>query len=250
VTATIQGQDFSHWNCDVNFAAAVKAGQMVFYCKSSEGSEDNGVRDGTYQAKRAACGVLAPFAPYHFLKMTATAKAQAEWFKKCAPEPTSLSPVADIEQHPGEPVNSTIPLSKKRAHVREFLLRTEEAFLRRPIIYTGVYWWKDNVGEVEWAKDYDYIFAAYLFYKQAVPANFVPYWPGPRTLPAGVPRDNVIGWQWAGDIPNNGKYPWASGGQDFNTFDAEAIYALASWKPPLSDAEKLARLWAAHAGLH
>jgi len=231
MTETIQGSDFSHYNISVDFPLAIKSGQLAFYCKSSEGAEGNGMRDATYQEKRVACGNLAPFGPYHFLKMSAAADAQARWFKKCAPEPTSLPPFADCEQHPYEPLNSTIPLDRKRRHVHDFLLRTEDAFLRKPIIYTAPYWWRDNIGDVSWAKDYQFVIAAYLFYKGPIPATFVPYWPGPRTL-FYIPRENVVGWQWAGDIPNPGKYPWASGSQDFNTFDKEQIYALANYKPP------------------
>jgi len=250
VTATIQGQDYSHYNSDVSFPAAIKAGQQVFYCKSSEGSEANAMRDITYEAKRLACVPTgAPFAPYHFLKMAAPASAQAAWFKKCAPTPTSLNPVGDIEQHPFEPPNSGIPIAKKRAHVHDFLLRIEDEFRRRPIIYTAPYYWRDNIGDVSWAIDYDFIVAGYLFYKGPIPATFVPYWPGPRTI-FDIPRENIIGWQWAGDIPNGGKYPWASGGQDFNTFDAEAIYALASFKPPLTTEDKVGKLWLAHPELN
>ena len=242
----ILGADYSHYNLAVDFPLAVKNGQLAFYCKAAEG---NNYKDPTYDAKRIACGVLAPFGPYHFLRMTVTAASQAKWFKQCAPDPTSLPPFADCEQHPYEPANSTIGLEKKRTHVHDYLLGIEDEFGRRPIIYTGVYWWKDNIGDVSWAKDYQYLFAGYLFYKQPIPATFVPYWPGPRVIPVGVPRENVIGWQWAGDIPNPGKYPWASGAQDFNTFD-DRILTLASFKPPLTDSEKLALLWAIHPEVH
>ncbi|MFA5808740.1 MAG: GH25 family lysozyme [Thermoleophilia bacterium] len=240
---TVQGQDYSHYNETVDFALAVKSGQSVFYFKAGEGTQGNGMQDKTYQSKRLACLPVAPFGPYHFLKMTATAPSQAAWFKKCAPEPTPLPPFADIEQHPFEPPNNTIPLAKKRTHVHDYLLGIEQDFLRRPIVYTGVYWWKDNIGDVSWAKDYQFVFAAYLFYKEPIPANFNPYWPGPRTLPPGVPRENVIGWQWAGDIPNPGKYPWASGAQDFNTFDDRI---LDGFKPPLTIEERVSRLEKLH----
>ncbi len=237
----IQGQDYSHYNAKVNFPLAIKNGQKVFYLKSSEG---NNWSDDTYEEKRLACiPTKAPFAPYHFMKMAYTAVSQAAWFKKCAPDPTPLPPIADIEQHPAEPDNLLIPMAKKRSHVQTLLLETERLFGRRPIIYTGVYWWKDNIGDVSWAKDYKFIIAGYLFFKQAIPANFNIWWPGPRTL-FYIPRENVIGWQWAGDIPNisNTTYPWSTGAQDFNVFDEVQIAALVSGStetPPLTEAEKL-----------
>lgn len=250
----IRGQDYSHYQVTVNFPLAVASGQEWFYLKASEGGRPG--RPSLLDAKYAehATGARAvgkPFGPYHFLTMYQRAEEQVAWMRQCAPDPTPLPPILDAEQHPYEPLNSTVPLANKRTHVRNWLLEAERLYARRPLIYTGPYWWKDNIGDVPWAKDYQFIIAGYLFYKQVIPATFTPYWPGPRTL-FYIPRENVIAWQYAGDIPNinNATYPWATGAQDFNVGDEAAIWKLANYKPPTTDAERLARLWAAHPELH
>lgn len=248
----IFGQDLSHYQETYDFPLAIQNGQEWFYIKSSEGARSGKyqLRDDKYALHSAnARKTGKPFGPYHFLTMYQKAELQVKWMKECAPDPTPLPPILDAEQHPFEPTNSTVPLANKRTHVHNWLLEAERVFGRKPLIYTGAYWWKDNIGDVSWAKDYQFIMAGYLFYKQPIPDNFNIWWPGPKTL-FFIPRENVIGWQYAGDIPNNGKYPWATGTQDFNVADEKAIWELAGFKPPLTIEDKVARLWAAHPELH
>lgn len=246
----ILGQDFSHYNVSVLFPLAVSQGKNeFFYLKASEGARSGHpeAADDKYSSHRlGAIGTGKPFGPYHFLTMFQKAEDQVQWLRACAPDATPLPPILDAEQHIYEPPNSAIPLYRKQTHVHNWLLAAEQTFGRKPLIYTGGYWWKDNIGDVPWAKDYQYIIAAYLFYKMPIPTTFNPYWPGPRILPPGVPRENVIAWQYAGDIPNNGLYPWATGTQDFNVGDEKAIWALAGYKPPLTLEQKVGVLWEEH----
>lgn len=249
----INGQDYSHYQVQVNWPLAVSQGkQDWFYLKTSEGARAGVAqsKDDMYQTHRAgAASTGKPFGPYHFLTMFQKAELQVAWMHQCAPEPTPLPPILDAEQHYLEPDDMTVPLVNKRIHVHNWLLEAERVYGRRPIVYTGTYWWKDNIGDVPWAKDYQFIIANYLFFKTPIPDNFNIYWPGPSKL-YYIPRENVIAWQWAGDIPNPGKYPWATGTQDFNVGDETAIYAIANQKIPLTKDQQFDIMWQDYLARH
>ena len=124
---------------------------------------------------------------------------------------------------------------------------------RKPIIYSRAGWVNDYMTNhgyniPSWLNDYDWWLAQYL--------TSGAEHPGPPRLPIGVTRDKVVIHQTADHTPGFGV---ASAMMDYNrwqgTIEQLIEYAgVPGDDPPpeshLSDAEKLARLWAAHPSLH
>ena len=138
--------------------------------------------------------------------------------------------------------------------VGNFLKLLEQQLAKKPIIYTGKWWWEPNMSPAPaWVSNYDFWLASY------------PYAPGrvditwevlPTVLPTGWAQPVTNGrkpliWQFSGD-----KFvlPGVVGPIDLNLFDGDEN-AMRKWaglpdvKPPLTLEQRLALL-EAEARLH
>ncbi|MCC7074846.1 MAG: hypothetical protein IT383_26285 [Deltaproteobacteria bacterium] len=138
--STVKGIDVSYWQSDVDWARVADDGVEFAFIRVSDGlthvdtkfernwagAKDNGVLRGAYQ----------------FFRSNQDPIAQAELLieKVGQLEPGDLPPVIDVESKDGQSA-STI-----RRKVGQWLDHVEAALGVRPIVYTGPYFWRDQVG--------------------------------------------------------------------------------------------------------
>ena len=149
----ILGGDYSHWNSP-NWNALVAAGHKFAYIKATEGT--NWV-DPKYVAHRLAARNLAlKTGPYHYFRAAWSGAIQAQHFFDNSYN-DELPPAVDVEA-----INNT-GFTKEvfRTRLRECLLKTEELFGRKPIIYTSKSKWELLVGLAGWESTYDLWVAHY-----------------------------------------------------------------------------------------
>ena len=150
---TILGLDVSHWNTP-DWNALIAAGAKFAYLKATEGT--NWV-DPKYVAHRLAARNLAlKTGPYHYFRAAWSGAIQAQHFFDNAYN-DELPPAVDVEA-----VNNT-GFTKEvfRTRLRECLLKIEELFGRKPIIYTSKSKWELLVGLAGWESEYDLWVAHY-----------------------------------------------------------------------------------------
>ena len=149
----ILGLDASHWNTP-NFPALVAAGHKFCWIKVSEGPA---WLDAKYVAHRLAArsaGLVT--GPYHYFRAAWGGATQAQHFFDNAYNDT-LPPAVDVEA-----INNTgFTKDVFKTRLRECLLKTEELFGRRPIIYTSKSKWELLVGLAGWESMYDLWVAHY-----------------------------------------------------------------------------------------
>jgi lysozyme len=90
------GVDVSHYQGDIDWAAAGKAGVDFAYIKASEGE---GYADPAYQTNSGGCVQAGiPYGAYHFFRFDREGAKQAEFLLKTAPYAQGMLPYAvDVE---------------------------------------------------------------------------------------------------------------------------------------------------------
>ena len=150
----ITGIDVSHWQSSPNFPALVAAGHKFCWIKVSEGPA---WLDPKYVAHRLAArsaGLVT--GPYHYFRAAWGGATQAQHFFDNAYNDT-LPPAIDVEA-----INNTgFTKDVFKTRLRECLLKTEELFGRKPIIYTSKSKWELLVGLAGWESEYDLWVAHY-----------------------------------------------------------------------------------------
>ena len=159
--ATVPGIDVSYWNSGIDWPKVRAAGQRYVFAKATEADyyKDPTLDDNWLGAKSA--GVLR--GAYHFFRCGVDPAKQAKVFIdyiKSMKDDGELPPVLDLEVSDGVPNHKIIP------SVKTWLDLVEAAFGKKPIIYSGFYFLKDNFsipggGPPAWAKDYHLWIAQY-----------------------------------------------------------------------------------------
>lgn len=137
------GIDVSKWQGAVDWAAVKGDGVTFAFARVSDGTSnvDNTFADNWAGMK--AAGLVR--GAYQFFRPNQDVEAQAALMIDMLGElePTDLPPVIDVEADGG------LSPSSVDAAVGEWIALVQAATGRRPIIYTGPYFWRDMVGEAD-----------------------------------------------------------------------------------------------------
>lgn len=187
----------------INWSQVKAQGIKYAFIKATEGSSyTNTYFAGDWAATRS---VGLYHGAYHFARPSiGTAAKQARYFiSKAGPadQPGDLPPVLDLE------VSGGLTVSQLRTWVKNWLVTVEDLTGRKPIIYTGPYFWKTYMGNST-------AFTAY-------PLWIAHYTTGSPTVPGGWPT-----WTfWQGT--SSGKVQGISGSVDMNTFNGTSAQLAA-----------------------
>jgi lysozyme len=194
--SNVRGIDVSRWQGVMDWQKAKTAGAQFAFIKATEGQSWVDPQYGRNWAEAQKAGI--PRGAYHFFRNGFSPENQAQHFVSTVRSGGfgELPLVADIEDTQGTP---------NAEEVRTFLLQVEMLSGRKPIVYTGAWWW-NQFGSLPWAKEYDLWIANY----RATP---------PPVLPAGW--DTWVFWQYTSTGPGP-VYGAQSNGIDLNYFNGSA----------------------------
>jgi MYXO-CTERM domain-containing protein len=208
---TVLGIDISSYqhNAPIDWATVAKNRRFVIV-KATEGTgyTNKYWADDVKQAR--AAGMIV--GSYHWLHYTSTGAAQAQHFLSATggiPD-GDLPPMLDVE----EPNDSATP-AQRVAHMKEWLDTVEQATGRKPMIYSGSWYWDGYLGS---PKGYGGVY----------PIAWANYNPGCPSIPDDFPGIDI--WQYKG---GTGTTPGISGACDQDKYygDEGALLALANGGP-------------------
>ena len=159
--ATVPGIDVSYWNAGIDWPKVRATGQRFVFAKATEGdSYADPTFDDNWRGAKSA-GLLR--GAYHFFHCNIDPKKQANKFidyVKSMNDDGELPPVLDLETNDGQTKDKII------SRVKSWLDIVENAFSRKPIIYSRAYFLQDYLSEVgggppSWARDYPLWLAQY-----------------------------------------------------------------------------------------
>ena len=145
----LQGIDVSVHNGSVDWKAVRAAGISFAFCKSTEGED---YRDSTWTKERVTAMRRAgiQFGPYHYLRPRAgrSGGTEARWFVNNAysagwGKKGDLRPVLDFEE-------TALPPAQTIAYLKQAVDEVVRLTGRKPIIYTGSFFWNDHGGKSSW----------------------------------------------------------------------------------------------------
>src|ERR1043166_6876380 len=139
--ATTFGIDVSKWQGNIDWGGVAASGVQFAIMRVSDGT---GYIDEKYDQNWSgskANGIIR--GTYQFFRSDDDPIAQADLLisRMGALQPGDLPPVADVESTDG------VDNATRAARLHAWLDHVEAAVGVRPIIYTGGYFWQDNVGE-------------------------------------------------------------------------------------------------------
>ncbi len=136
----IQGIDVSHWQRSVDFKAVAAAGITFCFCKATEGLDFTDPRFADNWPAMREAGLIR--GAYHFGRPGADAATQAERFHDTVrPEGGDLPLVLDLEQTDGATPDEV------RRWTETFVERLRSLQSAAPIIYAGLFFWRDKAGD-------------------------------------------------------------------------------------------------------
>ena len=143
--STLSGIDVSKWNGAINWASVAAAGTDFAFVRVSDGTANFDPRFAENLAGARAAGI--PVGVYQFFRPNVSATAQADLLLENlgSLEPGDLPPVIDVEATGGKtPAQIT-------AAIHTWVDRVEGALGVKPIVYSGRYFWQDNVKTSDFA---------------------------------------------------------------------------------------------------
>jgi GH25 family lysozyme M1 (1,4-beta-N-acetylmuramidase) len=159
--ATVPGIDVSYWNAGIDWPKVRAAGQRFVFAKATEGDfyADPTFDDNWRGAKTA--GLLR--GAYHFFRCNIDGKRQANKFidyVKSMNDNGELPPVLDLETNDGQTKEKVI------SRVKAWMDTVEDAFNKKPILYSRAYFLQDYFSEPgggppAWAKEHPLWLAQY-----------------------------------------------------------------------------------------
>lgn len=137
---TTFGVDVSYYNGTIDWAKAKAAGLGFAILRVSDGTGFKDPKFATYAAGARAQGILR--GAYQFFRPAQDVNAQADLMIAAQAQLAAddLPPTIDVEA-PGNLGAATIA-----ARVTQWVNRVKAATGRTPIVYTGKYFWRDEVG--------------------------------------------------------------------------------------------------------
>jgi GH25 family lysozyme M1 (1,4-beta-N-acetylmuramidase) len=136
------GIDVSRWNNSqtvIDFAKVKAAGHRFVFIKRTQGTgwvDPLGL--GNFNAARPHMDFISN---YHFFEWRVDGAAQAEHFSRtCGEAVGNLAELVDVELQPNEDP-AAVNKALAETNLRAFLVRCEQLFGRRPLIYTSRHYW-------------------------------------------------------------------------------------------------------------
>jgi GH25 family lysozyme M1 (1,4-beta-N-acetylmuramidase) len=233
----VLGTDISHWEDNpstpqkIDFVKMKTAGAEFVIFKATQGRS---LVDSVFLSSYADASNLIRGA-YHFLDWSADSDRQAEHFcNKIESVKLDFPPIVDFECRTNAPSQTTAT-----SELWSFIKYVENRTARIPIIYTSPYYWFEYGSNAAVWKKYPLWIANYKVTQPSIPAPWTDY----------------LMWQYT-DHGDGNAFGVESKEIDLNVFkgtlnDLRKFVGLpVVVPPPVSDAEKLARLWNAHPELH
>lgn len=211
---TVKGIDVSYYQGTINWTS-VKADNVRYaFIRVSDGTTFSDPKFGANWAGAKAQGILR--GAYQFFRPNQDPIAQADMLIDAiggAVEPGDLPPVIDVEADGG------LTPAQVESKVRQWVNHVKAAIGREPIIYTGFYFWRDQVG----APDLTQSPLWHAQYTTATCPNIAPPW------------DDWAFWQYS----SAGTVAGIGGNVDMNRFNGtyEELVALTNVTPPVSCGE-------------
>lgn len=139
-----KGIDVSKWNGDIDWNKVSEDGVVYAFVRVSDGLSHFDPRFAENWAESRAAGIHTGV--YQFFRPNLDAIKQADLLLENMGElgPDDLPPVLDVEATGG--VSKATMVSK----IRQWIDHVEAATGVKPIIYSGRFFWQDNVGSSEW----------------------------------------------------------------------------------------------------
>ncbi|WP_169796413.1 GH25 family lysozyme [Chondromyces crocatus] len=205
---TVEGIDVSYWQQHVDWQAVADAGIQFAIARVSHGTRDT-FFDANWAGIKAA-GLVRGAYQYYLADHDPLEQAELMIEAIGTLQDGDLPPVIDIESHEGQDRETIL------AGLRLWLDRVEGALGRKPIIYTGKYFWQDFVASDEFV-DHPLWIPNY--------SNDCP------NLPNGTWSD----WTFF-QYSSTGSVPGISGNVDRNHFNGslEMLHAFAQNRPALA----------------
>ena len=137
---TTKGIDVSKWQGTVNWTKVKAAGIQFAFIRVSDGAGTRDVKFTTNWAGTRAAGVIR--GAYQFFRPSQSVSTQAQIMINAIGtyRVGDLPPVIDVEDDGG------LAPATVAARVRQWVDRVHTALGVRPIVYTGKYFWRDQVG--------------------------------------------------------------------------------------------------------
>jgi lysozyme len=135
----LNGIDVSHWQGTINWTSVKNSGVAFAMCKATEGTTYTDPTFATNYAAMKSHGIVR--GAYHFARPGSNATTQAIFFVNTVlPKQGDLQLVLDLEATDGQTP------AQVWAWTQTFCAKVQSLTHRPPIIYTGYYFWRDNVG--------------------------------------------------------------------------------------------------------
>ncbi len=137
---TVKGIDVSYYQGTIDWTKVKADGVQYAFLRVSDGLATIDSKFDTNWAQTRAKGIL--HGAYQFFRPSQDPIAQADLLlsKLGTPMPDDLPPVIDVEADGG------LPPAQVAAKVKTWIDHVTAAIGKRPIIYTGFYFWRDQVG--------------------------------------------------------------------------------------------------------
>lgn len=141
----VRGVDASHYQGEIDFQIIAQQGITFAFLKATEGSGtlDDCFAENWKNARAAGLYVGA----YHFFSFDSAAETQADNYCSVVPaDENALPPVIDLEFYRSE---NLPPENEVRDNLRILLGRLQEAYDKKPIIYTTKACWERYLKEMD-----------------------------------------------------------------------------------------------------
>ncbi|MEO6774650.1 MAG: GH25 family lysozyme [Kofleriaceae bacterium] len=137
---TVKGMDVSFYQGTIDWAKAKADGIQYAIIRVSDGLNTPDTKFDSYWAGSRAAGVL--HGAYQFFEPSQDPIAQADLLlaKIGTLRADDLPPTIDVE------VTGGLSAAQVAAKVKQWVAHVKAAVGRDPIVYTGMYFWRDNVG--------------------------------------------------------------------------------------------------------
>ena len=137
---TVKGIDVSYYQGTIDWDRVAADGVRYAFIRVSDGTSFIDPKFPTYWAQSRAAGIV--HGAYQFFRPNQDPIAQANLFlsKLGTPSPDDLPPVIDVEADGG------LTPTQVAAKVKIWMDHVEAALGVTPIVYTGFYFWRDQVG--------------------------------------------------------------------------------------------------------
>jgi GH25 family lysozyme M1 (1,4-beta-N-acetylmuramidase) len=138
--ATVAGVDVSYYNSTINWTKVKAAGIGFVIVRVSDGMVFHDPKFATYWAGAKQAGLVR--GAYQFFRPNQSVTAQADLMISAigTPQPGDLPPIIDVE------VTGGVSPASLASKVQTWVARVKQATGVQPIIYTGKYFWRDQVG--------------------------------------------------------------------------------------------------------